>query len=105
MTDKKQTRRPKKRSGKAPKKSESAGKGVSKKGGKQFAQTIFRDWCKACGICMAFCPKDVIGKDEAGRPHIRRPEDCIGCRFCELHCPDFAITITEKSPESQGNRR
>jgi 2-oxoglutarate ferredoxin oxidoreductase subunit delta len=64
---------------------------------KAYEQVIFRDWCKACGICSAFCPKKVIGRDEAGAPVIERPEECIACRFCEIHCPDFAITIREKS--------
>ncbi|OEU83572.1 MAG: hypothetical protein BA865_09570 [Desulfobacterales bacterium S5133MH4] len=64
---------------------------------KLYDQIIFRDWCKACGICSAFCPKNVICRDETGAPVIERPDDCIGCRFCELHCPDFAITITERN--------
>ncbi len=64
---------------------------------KLYSQSIFRDWCKACGICIAFCPKNVIGKNEAGEPVIERPDDCIGCRFCETHCPDFAITIVERN--------
>jgi 2-oxoglutarate ferredoxin oxidoreductase subunit delta len=76
-------------------------KGVSaqqrKKPPKQhYDQVIFRDWCKACGICSAFCPKGVIEKDEKGAPAIKHPDTCIGCRFCELHCPDFAITIIER---------
>lgn len=61
-----------------------------------YDQIIFRDWCKACGICSAFCPKEVIGKDKKGAPVIERPDECIGCRFCELHCPDFAITVIER---------
>ncbi|MDY6838996.1 MAG: 4Fe-4S binding protein [Thermodesulfobacteriota bacterium] len=68
-----------------------------KKPKRLFSQIIFRDWCKACGICSAFCPKDVIGVSETGEPVIERPDDCIGCRFCELHCPDFAITIKERN--------
>ena len=68
---------------------------------KRFTQTVFQDWCKACGICIAFCPKKVIGKDDAGAPEFLHPEDCIGCRFCELHCPDFAITIAEQSKNSK----
>jgi 2-oxoglutarate ferredoxin oxidoreductase subunit delta len=28
---------------------------------------------------------------------IIRPEDCIGCKDCELSCPDFAIYVAEKS--------
>ncbi len=65
---------------------------------KKFDQRIFRDWCKACGICMAFCPVQIIGKDDEGKPVISEPNRCIGCRFCELHCPDFAITIVERHP-------
>jgi 2-oxoglutarate ferredoxin oxidoreductase subunit delta len=68
----------------------------AEKGKKHYEQIIFRDWCKACGICSAFCPKGVIGRDETGAPVIEHPEVCIGCRFCELHCPDFAITINEQ---------
>ncbi len=64
---------------------------------KKYNQIIFRDWCKACGICSAFCPKNVISEDQTGAPIIERPDDCIGCRFCELHCPDFAITIRERN--------
>jgi 2-oxoglutarate ferredoxin oxidoreductase subunit delta len=32
------------------------------------------------------------------RPQVLYPEKCTGCRWCELHCPDFAIFIT-KPPE------
>lgn len=66
---------------------------------KRYTHVIFRDWCKSCGICSAFCPKKVIGRDETGAPVIEKPEECIGCRFCEIHCPDFAITIQEADSE------
>ena len=77
-------------------------KGPSVPEKKRYTQTVFRDWCKRCGICRAFCPKNVIGQDELGGPVFERPEDCIGCRFCELHCPDFAITVQEIDPDSTG---
>jgi 2-oxoglutarate ferredoxin oxidoreductase subunit delta len=62
---------------------------------KHYEIDIFPDWCKACGICAAFCPRKCITRDEEGRPVISDAERCTGCRWCELHCPDFAICIKE----------
>ncbi len=72
--------------------------GARSKGRKRFDQHVFRDWCKACGICMALCPQQIITRDEEGKATITDPDACIGCRTCEVHCPDFAITITERHP-------
>jgi len=30
---------------------------------------------------------------------IAHPERCTGCGWCELHCPDFAISVRERLPE------
>ncbi|OEU46379.1 MAG: hypothetical protein BA872_04120 [Desulfobacterales bacterium C00003060] len=98
---------PKKRTQPGPgtKKTKSAHEsGASKKPRKLFDQIIFRDWCKSCGICSAFCPENVIGRDQSGAPMIECPDNCIGCRFCELHCPDFAITIKERHTAPGRNR-
>lgn len=54
---------------------------------------IRRDWCKGCGICVAFCPKQVLELDEHEKAVAKRPQDCICCRLCELRCPDLAIEI------------
>jgi 2-oxoglutarate ferredoxin oxidoreductase subunit delta len=56
---------------------------------------IFPDWCKSCGICAAFCPKKCITLNADGNPVVSSRERCTGCRWCELHCPDFAICIKE----------
>lgn len=54
---------------------------------------INRDWCKGCGICVAFCPKRVMELDKAAQATPMRSEDCICCRLCEIRCPDLAIEI------------
>ncbi|MBN1847776.1 MAG: 4Fe-4S binding protein [Deltaproteobacteria bacterium] len=54
---------------------------------------IRRDWCKGCGICVAFCPKKVLELDEHEKSSISNPEACTQCGFCELHCPDMAIEL------------
>ena len=55
--------------------------------------TINRQWCKQCGICVAFCPKKVFELDENTRPVSARAQDCIGCKLCEKRCPDLAIKV------------
>jgi len=72
---------------------------LEKKGKKLFVPQIFEDWCKACGICIAFCPVEVFEQSETGTPIITNPDACTGCRFCEFHCPDFAISIHDKYPD------
>lgn len=58
---------------------------------------IFKAWCKACGICVAFCPTGVLAKDEAGYPYVKDIDKCINCGWCEIRCPDFAITVESKA--------
>lgn len=72
---------------------------LEKKKIKLFDQVLYHDWCKACGICIAFCPEKVFSADLEGKPVAERPDDCSGCRFCEVHCPDFAISIQERYPD------
>ena len=59
--------------------------------------------CKACSICVSYCPAGVLAmRDE---PHavlgemveVIKPDSCIGCNECELHCPDFAIMVAKRA--------
>ncbi|HMB32085.1 MAG TPA: 4Fe-4S binding protein [Desulfohalobiaceae bacterium] len=54
---------------------------------------IIKDWCKGCGICIHFCPKQVLELDEKDKAAAARPKDCIGCKMCEYRCPDLAIEV------------
>lgn len=59
--------------------------------------------CKACDICVSLCPAGVLSMVPAPNSTLGQmievvtPEACIGCKDCELHCPDFAIFVAERS--------
>lgn len=58
--------------------------------------------CKACNICVSYCPAGVLAmKDDIhavlGKMiEVVYPDSCIGCSECEVHCPDFAIMVAKK---------
>jgi 2-oxoglutarate ferredoxin oxidoreductase subunit delta len=54
---------------------------------------INQEWCKGCGICVHFCTRDVLQLDEMDTVFVARADDCIGCKLCELRCPDLAIEV------------
>lgn len=60
---------------------------------------IKKDWCKGCGICVAFCPKQVLGYDDEGKVAMLDRDNCIKCGQCEMRCPDFAIFLGGKDNE------
>jgi 2-oxoglutarate ferredoxin oxidoreductase subunit delta len=55
--------------------------------------TINREWCKGCGICVHFCPKQVLELDESDKAVAAHIENCIACKLCELRCPDLAVEV------------
>ena len=65
--------------------------------------TVFPNWCKGCKLCVEFCPMDVLEQGDDGRVIVAQPERCTACRWCELHCPDFAIFVSDidQAPDHQ----
>ncbi|MEJ5348003.1 MAG: 4Fe-4S binding protein [Desulfosoma sp.] len=67
---------------------------------RHFDIAIFSGWCKGCGICAAFCPRECIEMGEDGNPVVKDADRCTGCGFCEIHCPDFAISVRARKVAS-----
>lgn len=54
---------------------------------------IHKSWCKACNICVEFCPTKALALDEYGYPYMVDVDKCNLCGICEAICPDFAIDL------------
>ena len=67
-----------------------------------MAVYIDKELCKSCKICVHICPKNVYGithrVNKKGYNYVEavREEDCIGCKKCELSCPDFVLYIEKE---------
>lgn len=56
--------------------------------------------CKACELCVKFCPKEVLVLDKniinpMGYHPITavREDACNGCGICAVMCPDLVIVV------------
>lgn len=64
---------------------------------------IIPERCKGCGICIEFCPLQVLQLSHRANtkgyflPGIAagKEQSCVHCEFCSLVCPEFAIFATE----------
>ena len=66
--------------------------------------SIDEKYCKGCLICVYVCKKfggDVLRESDRrtgmGGVLPKVEGECIGCRWCERFCPDFAISVEEVS--------
>ena len=59
--------------------------------------------CKGCGICIQFCPLQILHESSSTNnkgyhlPDIKSENEgkCVSCQFCSLVCPEFAIYTME----------
>lgn len=72
------------------------------KSGPSFDVQITDKFCKGCGYCIKYCPKNVIGyNDEMNKKGYRTAKvtdssNCIGCQSCTAVCPEAAINIIKE---------
>jgi len=67
---------------------------------------INTDGCKACGLCIEFCPRECIALDDEMNNRgfhaakLVKADRCTGCRICATMCPDVCIEVfrEEKVP-------
>ena len=43
---------------------------------------LYRELCKACGLCVAWCPQHVLASDSAGYPVAAAIDACVNCKAC-----------------------
>ena len=61
---------------------------------------ITAEYCKGCGICMHFCPKDALKWSEERNGYgvhtpVVEEDKCISCGTCAVMCPDAVIELKE----------
>ena len=68
---------------------------------------VKEDWCKGCNICIDRCPVNALEEsDKLNRRGVRPPKlkqenECNNCRYCELICPDLAITVIPEDDDKK----
>ena len=71
-------------------------------GASSFRIEITDKFCKGCGFCVKYCPKNVIGFNEElnkkgySTAKVVNKNACIGCLSCTAVCPEAAINIVKE---------
>lgn len=61
---------------------------------------INENYCKGCGLCVAACPKKILGLSETklnaagyNPAEMLDESQCIACASCAKMCPEATITV------------
>lgn len=71
---------------------------------------INKDQCKGCAFCVEYCPHDVLEMSDEFNvkgyhpPYIKDEDKCMYCQLCETICPEFALFVTLKDEEEDGEK-
>jgi 2-oxoglutarate ferredoxin oxidoreductase subunit delta len=63
---------------------------------------IEKEYCKACKICIEFCPVNILYLSDSVNSkgynivEVKDESKCILCYNCERYCPEFAIRLEDK---------
>jgi NAD-dependent dihydropyrimidine dehydrogenase PreA subunit len=59
-------------------------------------ESLDKDMCTGCKICVDVCPEDVLRLEDAEKKaYIAYPEDCVACYVCEWFCPVGCIVVSK----------
>ena len=51
--------------------------------------------CKTHKVCVEVCPMEVF-EEKDGKVVVAKPDECIGCKACEVQCPESAIVVEDQ---------
>jgi len=57
---------------------------------------INKNKCTECGTCIEVCPMEIfVKKGDKVIIDPKKVTECIGCRACEVQCPQEAIAVKD----------